>query len=61
MTLREKWTADYLDLCTRFAHLLTPWESEFIASVKRQDANRLTAKQWNRLKEIAEKICAEVA
>lgn len=61
MNLRSKYVSEYLDICQRFRHLLNDWEVSFVENVKTIHPDKLTSNQYNRLKEIAEKVCEEVA
>jgi len=60
MNFRERYVKEYLDFCLRFKHFLNEWESGFIASIEGADPNKLTARQFNKLKETAERVTNEV-
>ena len=60
MNYREKIIKESLDFCIRFKHFLNDWEKSFIESIENQ-SYELTEKQFNRLKEITEKLSKEVA
>lgn len=55
---REKYMQEYIDKIESKKHLLNDWEREFLTNIKNRLKNKLqiTNHQFNKLKEIAEKI-----
>lgn len=59
-SFREKYVREYLEFCDRCSTHLNVWEREFIASIRYRDPDTLTYRQFNKLKDVAERVAEAV-
>jgi hypothetical protein len=56
MNLQEKFADEHLKYCQLHRNLLNQWEYDFIKDVEYRSLEKLSVKQFNKLKDIADRI-----
>lgn len=59
-SFRDKYVREYIEFCDRCSAHLNDWEREFITSIRHRDPDALTYRQFNKLKDIAERVAEAV-